>query len=352
MSATALRTLRDTLKRGAFDAVYYICGEDNYQKEDATRQLIAAIVDPVIRDFNLETRRAQELDGKSLDAALCALPVMAARRVVVVRDVSGLKKEARKVLDRYLEKPSQDVVLILVETPAGRTDKALAANATLLEFALLSAERIPNWIAHYASTEHQARVTAGAAEFLQSAVGNDLQQLVVELDKLASYAGGREIDEAAVTAIVGVRRGETMADFLDQVARRNSSKALEMMPRVLGQPKATGVSLVMALTTQTIALSWGRAKRDQGLPQGKMRDEYYTLLKECGSVFTGRSWASAVAAWTAGVEQWDAAALERALDALLDADLALKESKVSSEEQQLATLVLSMCVEGDHSIAA
>jgi len=83
-----------------------------------------------------------------------------------------------------------------------------------------------------------------------------------------------------------------------------------------------------------------------------MKDAYFAFLKECGSVFTGRSWGSATAAWTEGVERWNAAALDRALDTLLEADLALKESRVSSEEQLLATLVLSMCVEDHRSIAA
>jgi DNA polymerase-3 subunit delta len=39
----------------------------------------------------------------------------------------------------------------------------------------------------------------------------------------------------------------------------------------------------------------------------------------------------------------DAGALDRALALLLSADVALKETKLSSEEQLLATLVLSLC---------
>ena len=37
---------------------------------------------------------------------------------------------------------------------------------------------------------------------------------------------------------------------------------------------------------------------------------------------------------------------------LLDADKALKETRLSSEDQVISTLVLSMCVEDDRSIAA
>ena len=80
MSANALKTLREPSREEAFDGAYYICGEDDFQKEDAVRQLIEAAIEPGMRDFNMEVIRAQEQDAKSLDAALSALPMMADRQ--------------------------------------------------------------------------------------------------------------------------------------------------------------------------------------------------------------------------------------------------------------------------------
>ena len=299
MSAnTALKTLRDALKRGTFDGAYYVHGEDDFQKDDAVKQLVEAAVEPAMRDFNMEVLRAQETDAKALDAALSALPMMADRRIVVLRDAGALKKDARKVLDRYLEKPSPDILVILVETAGGKADKALSMNSTPMEFEFLSADRIPRWISHYATTHFGARISAEAADLLQIAVGTDLHQLVSELDKLASYANGREITEDDVGAVVGVRRGETMADFLDEVVHRNVAKALELLPVILSQPKTSGVQLVMALTVQTIALAWGKARLKEGLSQSRLQGEYFGFLKQAGGAFTGRPWGSAASAWS------------------------------------------------------
>lgn len=348
----ALKTLHDALKKGRFDGAYYICGEDEFRKEDATRKLSVAAIEPAMRDFNMETRRGAEFDAKSLDAALSALPMMADRRVVVMRDVSTLKKDARKVLEKYLARPSPDVLLLLVESPGGKTDKELGALCTPLEFSNLSADRIPAWIRDHATTHLGMKISAQAVDLLQSAVGTDLHQLVAELDKLASYANGREIEESDVTAVVGVRRGETMADFLDQIAARNATRSLELLPHVLAQPKTSGVQLVMALATQTIALAWGKARIDEGLSQSRLQSEYFGFLKQSGSAFTGRTWGSAATVWAQSVGRWTRESLDRALTALLEADIALKETKFSSEEQIVATLVLSMCVENEKSIAA
>ena len=143
-----------------------------------------------------------------------------------------------------------------------------------------------------------------------------------------------------------------MADLLDQVAMRNSARAMELLPHILSQPKTSGVQLVMALATQAIALSWGKAKREEGLSSNRLQSEYFNLLKQSGAPYTGRTWGSAAAIWAGAVDRWSKAALDRAQNALLDADLALKESRVSSEEQVLATLILTMCVDDERSAAA
>jgi DNA polymerase III subunit delta len=348
---TALKTLRDAIKRETFDGAYYVHGEDDFQKDDAVRQLVDAAIEPAMRDFNMEVLRAQEVDAKSLDAALSALPMLSDRRIIVIRDAGALKKEARKVLDTYLAKPSPDILVILVEASGAKTDKDLAKNATSLEFENLSADRIPRWISHYASTHFNSKISPAAADLLQTAVGTDLHQLVSELDKLASYANGREITEDDVGAIVGVRRGETMADFLDQVAQRNVSKSLELLPLILSQPKVSAVQLIMALTVQTIALAWGKARLKEGLSQSRLQGEYFAFLKQAGSAYTGRSWGSAASAWALSADRWSTTSIDHALDALLEADRMLKETKISSDEQIMTTLILSMCVE-EERIAA
>ena len=66
MSPSSLKTLRDAIKRRSFDGAYYIIGEDEYQKDEAVRQLVEAAIEPAARDFNLDVRRGSELDAEAL----------------------------------------------------------------------------------------------------------------------------------------------------------------------------------------------------------------------------------------------------------------------------------------------
>jgi DNA polymerase-3 subunit delta len=219
-------------------------------------------------------------------------------------------------------------------------------------FEPLTDDRVPKWIEHHASSVLGTTIAPGAISLLHETVGNDLPALVAELDKLASYASGRTIDEDAVAAVVGARRGETMGDLLDAILDRDAGRALGILDVVLMQPKTNAVTIVMALATQMMAIAWARALRDRGAPMSQMYNELFGLLKESGGAFTGRSWGDAVKSWTRAVERWTSSELERALERLLDADAALKESRLSSDEQLLATLILSLCGDLQRNIAA
>jgi DNA polymerase-3 subunit delta len=330
------KALRSAISKRTFEPAYYLHGDDDFRKDDALTALIASAVDPAIRDFNVEVRRGAEVDAETLETVLGTPPLMSERRVVALRDAPSLRKEARAVLDRYLAHPAADTVLIMMAPAGSKPEKALIDRAVSVEIAPLSGDRLGEWITKRSAIP----LTPEASALLQDAIGNDLAQLSGELDKLASYVrgtGGQEvIDEVAVGAVVGVTREETLGRLLDYVAARDCAGAVTVLPHVLAQPRTTAVSVIMALTTQTLALAYAVAsgKRTSG--------DFFALLKDTGA-YPGRAWGEAVNAWVRAVPGWSLDALERGIKALLAADVALKESRVSDDEQVLVSLILDLC---------
>jgi DNA polymerase III subunit delta len=347
-----LKALRAAAKDGSFAPAYYLFGEDDYVKEEEARRAIDAAVDPATRDFNLEVLRGADLDAETLGSLVNTPPMMADRRVVVIRDVTALKKDARTMLESYLKKPAPDLLLLLVAPCGAKADKKLETIATAIEFKPLTGARIPKWIAYYVEHDLHSTITDGAIRLLQECVGTDLAQLKIELDKLSAFTGGAPINEAAVSAVVGVRPGETVGDLLDAVARRDGATAAAILPIVLQQPKANAVTTIMALTSQTLVIGWAIAARDRGVPPGRLNNELFTLLKESGSVYTGRSWGEFVSTCARSCEGWTRQAVDTALEALLEADMALKTTRISSDEQLMTNLVLTLCGVGQRRRAA
>src|SRR5437588_8141166 len=121
-----MRALRAAIHDKQFSPAYYLFGKDDYLKEDALRHLIDAAVDPATRDFNLDQRRGAELDAAALASLLDMPPMMAERRVVVVRDANALKKDTRSELEKRLKSPKTDRLIILVAPGDAKEDKKFA----------------------------------------------------------------------------------------------------------------------------------------------------------------------------------------------------------------------------------
>lgn len=336
------RQFMTQIKDRAFAPAYLFWGDDEWRKDAALRELLRGAVDPASRDFNLDQLRGPDLDADNVGTLLGTPPMMADRRVVVIRDVSGMKKGARAALDRYLNKPSPDVVLALTVPSGTKPEAALTNKCFSLQINAVSGEELSKWIVKQTSERFGAQITPDAVSLLQSAVGDDAGSLMMELDKAASYARGGTIDKAAIEDVVGIRHGETSSDLLDAVAARDVSKAMTLVGPVLALPKTTGVGLAMALSTQTAALGWGAAQRAKGVPLNRLAKEYFDLLKRTGA-FPGRPWGEATAAWTRFVPQWTVADAERGLRAILRADERLKDTRASNDEQVLQSLVLELC---------
>lgn len=358
MSVSELRDLRKAIVNRTFEPAYYFHGADEYRKEAAVRELVTGAVDPATRDFNFDLLRGSDVSDEQLESALNTPPMMADRRVVVLRDVGSLKKDARVVLDRYLQRPPRDTVLAVVAAPDfpgnGKADKDLDAQlhrlAKPLPFPVLGDKAMLEWLVQHAHDEHSVTLSDGAAGLLLAHVGSDSAQLASELDKLTSFSQLDAISEDDVREVVGLRQDASMTDLLDRIAERNAPAALALIEPVLALPKSGLVPIIIALTVQMLGIAWGREARDRGLPAHRLESDFFGLLKETRA-FPMRPWGDAVKCWSRNVSRWDAASVERALAALLDADRAVKDTKISSEEQLLASLVLTLCAPARRSAA-
>ncbi len=342
MAPSTFKAFKAALASGTFDPVYVFHGADDHLKDEHVRALIAHVTDAATRDFNLEVLRGNEVDVTTLSAALEALPMLADRRLVVLRDPGVMKKAGKDRLSAYLKKPAAEVVLALVVPAGSKPDAALLASGTSLEFRPLEGSDLQKWIAHEATTANGTSITNAAAARLAAYGGSDLSLLAGELRKLAAFTNGQTIEADAVESVTGVRPGVTMSDLLDRVGQRETAAAIAMVEDVLSQPKNSGVTTVLALTTQVLAIGWGLAARARGMAAHQVEREYFGLLKEAGNAFTGRPWGEATKAWARYLPRWSTADVTRALPHLAAADAALKDTKVSSEAQIVISLLLAL----------
>jgi len=339
MAPLTLDALLRGLKKGAPDPVYLLHGDEDVLKDEAVRALLAAGVDPAARDFNFDSRFAADLDAETFHALVNTPPMLAERRAVVLRGVDQLGKRKSKLRDellRYLAAPNPTTLLVLVLAAGEEPDLEVVRGATTVALAALEPERIPRWIAHH-SSKLALTLEPDAVDLLIAAVGNDLSGLARELEKLAALAGDRPATAADVTALVGVRRGETIHDLVEAALERRAPRAAQLVEPVLEQAGMSGVKIVTSLGTHLLGTALARAERERGA--GRLEDAVFRHLL-AARPYGLRGYKDEAARWTRWSGLWTAAELSTALRATLAADRALKGTTVTDDRGIVMQLVL------------
>jgi DNA polymerase-3 subunit delta len=335
-----------SLTKGEIQPVYYLHGDEDLLKDDAVRRILALAVEEATRDFNLDRRRAPELAAEEFQTLVETPPMMAARRVVVLAETECLQQRRprlqalRAAVTAYLGRASDETVLVLVQSAGGKPDAELERGAQSVDCERLPPERVGRWIKHRAA-EEGLRIEEDAVRHLQATVGDDLPQLAAELAKLAAASAGRAATAADVTALVGVRRGETAHDFVDAVAGRRAGAAAAMAQGLLDGPGVTGVRLVAALGTTLTGLALARARLDAGDDPARAANRVFDAIRAARPAGL-RYWKDEAARWVDDAARWTAPELDAALATLLRADARLKGTRLASEADVVIEAILAL----------
>ncbi|MEP6571261.1 MAG: DNA polymerase III subunit delta [Gemmatimonadota bacterium] len=352
MGSQSYDNLRRALQDSDVAPVYYLHGAEDILKEEIARSILDRTLETAWRDFNFDQRDAAQLDPESLDALVNTLPMMAGRRVVLIRGVEAWKKKpsCRAVLLKYLARPSAETVLILIQSAPDR-DKDKAGDAVdpeierasvSVDFKTLAPDRVAKW-----ATLHAERMgikfEPGAAEHLAVVVHHNMGALRTELEKLSSLTGGASISRDRIGELVGIRHGETPLDWRDLVFSGETARAIRLLGPVLDQPRVTGVSLVSLLGTTLAGVGLARSHFDRRVRGGALVTTITNHLKR--NFVYGLGGASREApSWARWAESWPMPRIREGFEVLLSADQTLKNTRISDDRDVLTDVILYLNV--------
>lgn len=192
-------------------------------------RLLAAVRDaavpPAMRAWNYDV-----IEGKATAARITTacqtLPMMGARRMVLVRDLAAMAADELAQLIAYLDAPSPSTVLFAITS---KLDKRLkfyaAAGKRGLIHELTAPKRVDGWIRAEADARG-VRLEAAAVARLADAVGGDLSRLALTIDQLALYAGGKPVTADDVDDLVADTRERSVFELTDAIGAGDLAAAL------------------------------------------------------------------------------------------------------------------------------
>ncbi|HEY5976040.1 MAG TPA: DNA polymerase III subunit delta [Geobacteraceae bacterium] len=221
-----------SIAAGEIAPVYYLYGAEQLLVERVVRRLLERTVDPAFRDFNFSLFYGNECRGDEIVEVAQTLPMFAERRAILVKRASDLSAAAMELLAEYLRNPSPSTCLVLQGEKVDQRRKfftELKKCGVLLEFKRLYENQLGPFIREELAG-HGIRIEAAAVEQLVYYVGNNLRELSGQLDKLVTYAAGRQsIGVADVKEVVSDTKVDSVFELANALGRRDLTGALRCL---------------------------------------------------------------------------------------------------------------------------
>lgn len=316
--------LKQQIKSGEFSRVYLFYGAEGYLKQHYADRLAKACVTPGMEGFNF--KKYDAADGAPLSAVLEAaetLPAFGGHMCVLARDyaLDALHASDKARLEVFFADPPESAVLIFwQDTVEVNPKKSAKWRAVLSQIEKCGA------VVHLDRMDMQTlckTLSAGAAKrgcqlektearYLAETVGNDLNLLSGELEKLCSYKQSGTITKEDIDAVATRSLEANVFDLSRALSAGNCARSLMVLEKLLQEKEKP--ELILG-TLCGVYVDMYRVKL--ALEAGERADAPAKFFNYKGKEFRLRNAARDAA-------RYDKRDLQQALDLCTTADRALK----------------------------
>jgi len=232
--------LRD-LKAKKVAPVYYLMGDEDYFIDKLSDAIVEAVLTEDEKDFNLDILYGAEAEMDKVIELARAYPMMAEKRVVLVREAQAMR--SIEGLETYLAHLTPTTVLIFCHKHGKLDTRKAAAKAiqqvgVIYESKRLYDNQVASFISQYLH-KHNVDIEPQAIQMLASHVGSDLSRLTTEMDKLLlALNGGRVVGASLVEEQTGVSKDFNDFELQSALAQRNIFRANQIVKYYQGNPRS------------------------------------------------------------------------------------------------------------------
>jgi DNA polymerase-3 subunit delta len=234
------------VKKGTIPTVCYLYGEETFLLDRVARSLLERAIDPSLKDFNYNVFYGNESKGVDIIDAAQTLPMFADRRAVLVKRAESLSAAACEVLLPYIHNPATSTCLIFTGTKIDQRKKffvELKKNGTLAEFKRIYDNKLSSFI-QGESLVHGKPIESAAADLLSFLIGNNLQELSSQIEKMVVFIGNRaRITVEDVRTIASSSKSFTVFELAKYLCNRDLQNALKSLDTLFRNGEDTPMML-------------------------------------------------------------------------------------------------------------
>lgn len=289
--------IRD-VRAGEIAPVYYLMGEEDYYIDRLSDFLVDSLLKPEEKDFNFDVVYGVDVRMDQVLEMARTYPMMADRRVVLVREAQALR--TLEGLDAYLKHFTPTTVLIFCHKHGALNKnkavvKSIQQVGVLFESKRLYDNQLPPFITSYVK-RHKMDIEPQAVQMLADHIGADLNRLSTEMDKLllSVPSGQGRVTAGLVEELTGVSKEFNNFELISALANRDILLANKIVryyqcnPRDFALPST--LSVLFTFFSDVMMAYYSPDKSENGIanwiscPVWKVRREIAPTMKNYSGV--------------------------------------------------------------------
>jgi DNA polymerase-3 subunit delta len=244
------KQLLSSIKNKDFKPVYILHGEEPYFIDKIAEAIEESALEEHERDFNQTIVYGRDADILSIISELKGYPMMAERRLVVIREAQDFKQVEQ--LETYVENFLETTILVVCYKYKAIDARKKFLKESSKKGVVFKSEKIreyqlPDWIVSYLKVKG-FMISSKATMLLAENVGNDLSRLVNEIDKLSHLVEkGTTINEVHIEENIGISKDYNVYELTNALAKLDISKANKIVHYFNQNPKAADLTNVVSI---------------------------------------------------------------------------------------------------------
>ncbi|MFN8395439.1 MAG: DNA polymerase III subunit delta [Bacteroidia bacterium] len=224
--------LKKDIEAQKFAPIYYLGGTEPYYVDKLSKLLEDRVLAPGEDAFNKSVMYGADTKASRLLGELRSFPMMANRRLVILKEAQSLAKNEWDNLQAYLENPVSSTVFVMTfkgkdMDQRTKTYKSIEKNGIVYKSKALYDNQVPAWIQDYCSTKGY-QLAPEAQRILSTYLGTNLALIESELEKIFIYLGGdpsKRISAEIVFEMINVDKDFNVFELMNSLGARDHGKS-------------------------------------------------------------------------------------------------------------------------------
>lgn len=266
---SSYKAVHQDIKAKKFAPVYLLHGDEPFFIDEIAEAISENALSPSEKDFNFNILYGKDTDIDTIRSFANKYPMMASRQVLIIKEAQELKGLDK--LQAYIDNPVTTTVMVLCHKHK-KIDKRTKFyqsfkknNSTVaVELKRIGERKIPEWIESYLHDKGYG-IDPKASYLLTEYLGNDLQKIVNELDKLLlDDQTGKTISTENIERNIGISKDYNIFELQQALGRKDVVTTTKILNYFRANPKAHPLIMNIAMLFNYFSKLFALVYREKG----------------------------------------------------------------------------------------